>query len=308
MERDDTTPHRIATDGMVNWQEANASLNSLADRQIFFVGGAPRSGTTWLQQLLNAHPDVSCAGEGLFWRNLAVPLDSLVKERCDGLHLKNTTLFGHTGGYPLPSAAFADHLLGTGILLSMQQQGADRTYRAIGEKTPENVFLFPRLKRIFPRAKLIAIAREPRDVLASSWHIFHKPVAGENEDAAKRAFIHMSLPSMAEGARAMIRHAKEFPTDYAEVTYEALRQDPRFEIRRLFRFLGVESTDDVVESCVRKVDFFKQTSGRQPGHVDLGSFFRSGISGSWPETLTAEMSELILQHLGWVYPHFGWRI
>ena len=35
---------------------------------LFFVLGAPKSGTTWLQYLLNAHPNISCRGEGLFHR------------------------------------------------------------------------------------------------------------------------------------------------------------------------------------------------------------------------------------------------
>ena len=57
------------------------ALADLAGKQLFFVGGAPRSGTTWLQQLLNAHPDCSCRGEGLFWAQLATPLDALMTAR-----------------------------------------------------------------------------------------------------------------------------------------------------------------------------------------------------------------------------------
>ena len=32
-------------------------------KQVFFIGGAAKSGTTWLQLLLNAHPEISCSGE-----------------------------------------------------------------------------------------------------------------------------------------------------------------------------------------------------------------------------------------------------
>jgi hypothetical protein len=35
-------------------------------KQLFFVGGAPKSGTTWLQLMLNGHPEISCTGEGHF--------------------------------------------------------------------------------------------------------------------------------------------------------------------------------------------------------------------------------------------------
>jgi hypothetical protein len=36
------------------------------DRQFFFVIGMPKSGTTWLQLLLDAHPEIQCHGESQF--------------------------------------------------------------------------------------------------------------------------------------------------------------------------------------------------------------------------------------------------
>jgi len=47
---------------MGSWAEHQARLLSFASCQLFFVGGAPRSGTTWLQYLLDSHPDVRCGG------------------------------------------------------------------------------------------------------------------------------------------------------------------------------------------------------------------------------------------------------
>ena len=59
---------------MKTWIEGQRNIEALAERQLFFIGGAPRSGTTWLQLLLDCHPEVSCRGEGLFWKELAEPL------------------------------------------------------------------------------------------------------------------------------------------------------------------------------------------------------------------------------------------
>jgi Sulfotransferase family len=64
-----------------SWFERVTEIADLAKRQLFFVGGAPRSGTTWLQQILDAHPDVSCRGEGLFLQQLATPMERLISER-----------------------------------------------------------------------------------------------------------------------------------------------------------------------------------------------------------------------------------
>src|ERR1700679_327913 len=87
-----------------NWIENQEDLAALARKQLFFVGGAPRSGTTWLQQMLDAHPEICCRGEGLFHKHLAESLEATMAIRRDALEAKNLTLFSHTGGYPLPAA------------------------------------------------------------------------------------------------------------------------------------------------------------------------------------------------------------
>lgn len=292
---------------MHSWIEDQEEIAALARRQLFFVGGAPRSGTTWVQQLLDLHPEVSCRGEGLFQKHLAEPLDALIARRRAELEAKNIGLFGHTGGYPLPSSDDADFLLGTAILLALRQHGAGKACRAIGEKTPENVFFFPHLKRLFPKAKCIAIARDPRDVLTSAWHFFHKPVAGEDETAAKLAFIQMALPSLIQGARAIVELGTRYPTDVMTITYESLRRTPELVVSNMFRFLSVSDVPPIVADSVARASFAALTGGRQPGVEQDGAFLRKGVAGDWASTLTPEMNEIVLRDLGWTFPHFGWK-
>jgi len=289
------------------WAECQAEIARLAQRQLFFVGGAPRSGTTWLQQMLDCHPDVSCHGEGQFWQQLAVPLESMMAQRRQALEAKNTRFFRHTGGYPLPTPDDAEFLVGTAILLSLRQQSAGKCCLAVGEKTPENVFFFPRLERLFPGAKFIAIARDPRDVLTSAWHFFHQPVAGEDEVAAKTAFIRSALPSLAEGARAMIAFSERHTADYMMVTYEGLRRTPAPILAQLFRLLGVSDRKDVVEDCLARTSFAALAGGRPAGVEQNGSFFRKGAVGDWTSTLTPGMNKMVLRELGWMFPYFGWQ-
>jgi hypothetical protein len=100
-----------------------------------------------------------------------------------GLTEKNETLFRDTGGFALPQAADGDLLFGAAVLLALRRQGIAPGIQAVGEKTPENVFLFPRLKRIFPRARFVGVVRDPRDVLAaaskrcSPWSVTTDPIA-----------------------------------------------------------------------------------------------------------------------------------
>ena len=274
---------------------------------LFFVGGAPRSGTTWLQQILDAHPAISCMGEGLFERHLAGPIDRMVADWATGLAAKNRNLFQHTGGYPIPGPDAADALLREAILQALARQTGAATARAIGEKTPENVFFFERLHRLFPQGRFIAIARDPRDVLSSAWHFFHKPGFGENQEEAKAAFVRSALPSINHGARTMLTFAAGHPGQTLLITYEALRSATPACVERLFGFLGVASTPDLVASTVARTDFASMTGGRKAGTAQDGSFFRKGVSGDWRSTFSAALGWEIVGETGWMFRQFGWE-
>jgi hypothetical protein len=286
--------------------ERHGELARITEKQLFLIGGAPRSGTTWIQCILDGHPDISCRGEGLFMRELATPLERVMAERRQALASKNTSLFRHTGGYMLPLSSDTEFLIGTAIVQALHQQSTGKACRAIGEKTPENVFFFPRFKRLFPRAKFIGIARDPRDVLTSAWHFFQGSPAGNDNENAKAAFIRNAIPSLAAGTRAMIALAEHDPKDCMIVTYEALLTAPETAVQALFRFLGVSDDVDIAAACLHRASFETFSGGRAAGTEQSGSFFRKGVSGDWSTTLTAEMNQTILAALGWMFPRFGW--
>ena len=227
-------------------------------------------------------------------------------ERRQALAVKNAAVFRELGGYPLPTDEDVEFLLGTAVLQELERQTAGKACRAVGEKTPENVFLFARLKHLFPDAKFIAMARDPRDVLASAWHFFRKPVVGADDAAARIAFIGPALASLDQGARTMLALREAFPSHCTIVTYEDLHAAPAPVAAALFRFLGVSDGEDVVADCVARTSFTTMSGGRSPGETQEGTFFRSGVVGGWPSTFDAGMNAMILRELGWMYPHFGW--
>jgi hypothetical protein len=290
-----------------HWSERQAEIADLANRQLFFVGGAPRSGTTWVQHILDGHPDISCRGEGHFLHFLAAPMGAMMQRRREELEAKNTRLFKDTGGYPLPAADDFEFLVGSAILLALQQQCAGRSCLAIGEKTPENVFYFPNLKRLFPGAKFIGVARDPRDVLTSAWHLVHKPAVQEEEEAAKTVFVRRAVASVGEFLRAMLDIRQRYPNDVTIVTYEDLQRSPTPIVAGAFRFLGVTDAPDIVARCIGQSSFTAMSGGRPPGVERSGAFFRKGIAGDWVSMLTPEMNDFVLQELGWMFPHFGWK-
>jgi hypothetical protein len=290
-----------------SWFDLQADLERVSKSQLFFVGGAPRSGTTWLTHLLNSHPEICCGGEALFNKHVAEPMHKLIGDWRGAVESKNKNLFRETGGFPLPGNEDEDLLIGTAILHSLARLAGGRSFKAVGEKTPENVFTFPRLKRIFPTAKVVAIARDPRDVLTSGWHFFYKEKPGEDINAAKIAFIRLAAPSMNKGARAILTLLEQHPKDCMMVTYEGMRADPVPATQQMFGFLGVSNDKKVADEAVAKSSFAAMSGGRSTGTTQNGSFFRKGVVGDWHSTLTPEMNDIIMREMGWMFPHFGWK-
>jgi hypothetical protein len=288
-----------------DWTILQNDLMRLGQQQLFFIGGAPRSGTTWLQQMLDAHPDINCRGEGLLHQHLAAPLAKIMSERRAALAAKNAGLFRHTGGFLPPSPDDDAALLRMAVLLELRRQCGGGSYKAVGEKTPENVFFFPELKALFPQAKFIGIARDPRDVLTSAWHFFR---GGSDDGAAKSDFIRLALPSLESGARAMLALVEANPADCVAVTYESLLQAPAPVLSHLCRFLGVTDDGVIVADCVARTRFAVSTGGRAAGVAQDRAFLRKGVSGDWTATLTPAMNAMVLDQLGWMYPRFGWTV
>jgi len=68
------------TTAMFDYADLQHIIAEMHSKDLFFVGAVPRSGSTWLEILLNAHPEVSCAGEGHFQGVLAPLLEQAMRK------------------------------------------------------------------------------------------------------------------------------------------------------------------------------------------------------------------------------------
>ena len=155
---------------MASFEELHAAIADLRKKQIFFVGGMAKSGTTWLQLLLDAHPHVVCKGEGhfldLLWPSIKAAMEYHQKRIAD----KNL-IFNEIEGYPHLGSDEFSYILTSAIALFLVKESAGKTAQAIGEKTPNNSKYFPAFSTLFPKAKFIHIVRDGRDAAVSGW--FH---------------------------------------------------------------------------------------------------------------------------------------
>ncbi|HET9817865.1 MAG TPA: sulfotransferase [Rhodanobacteraceae bacterium] len=185
-----------------------------------FVIGFPRSGTTLLEQMLDAHPDFRSMGERGHVYNLI--------ERME-----------HAGQrYPDDLADLAqddaDQLRSVYDRL-VRRVLPDLGQRRLVDKNPLNMLCLPMILRLFPAARIILCLRHPCDVLLScSMQSFRSP-----------AFMVMcsSLPRLARGyAQAFEQccgHLDVFAPKMLEWRYESVVADVEGSVARLGAYLDV---------------------------------------------------------------------
>ena len=147
----------LMTDRMVSRHayEGWRPLSSPDGRQSpVFVVGFPRSGTTLLEQMLDAHPDFQSMDERAFIHELTEGMELVGQHYPDDL--ANLT---QVEAEQLRAVYFrrVDHVL------PMLGQ------RRLVDKNPLNMLCLPMIMRLFPQARIILCLRHPCDVLLSCY-------------------------------------------------------------------------------------------------------------------------------------------
>lgn len=252
----------------------------------FFLTGAPKSGTTWLGKLLDAHPQISCRGEACV-HHFGLELIKACKSYSALLERRRRAV---TDSNDFPDLAWPDimTLMRTFIELRLKAiaDPAKPGLRFLGEKDPEHAMHFQTLDKLFPEAKFIHIIRDGRGVFLSAWH--HNVRAGD-ENLKRLTYddlLDITAKEWSECVRRARAAAQDLGARYFEVRYEDLVDEPESWMRRILEFLGAEAGPEAVRACVEAASFEKLSRGRQTGEEDKGSFFRKGDPTEWKSQLT----------------------
>src|SRR5437773_2004042 len=131
----------------------------------FFIVGCPRSGTTMVQQALNRHSQIAIPPETKFFFSFFGHSRS---QQVRHLERLNADL-----GIKLPPPATRLQSLteGRDFYESMARRYVDRFPNKkvtwFGEKTPEHTGHLSSIRQMFPKAKIIVLCRDGRDVALS---------------------------------------------------------------------------------------------------------------------------------------------
>lgn len=204
----------------------------------FFLVGCPRSGTTLLQQMLDAHPAVAVAPETFFvrrqWARRAQwgPLtdDAALGRWID--HFVTSDEFADT---KLAPEDFRRDALRTERTWPAQFAAlleAIRTARGalrVGEKTPNHLFAMRQLEEWFPGCRFVHIVRDPRAVAASWKHVPWTTRLGVGDADVWRQYAAAARRTPPRSSGALLT-----------LHYEALVQSPEATLRRVCDFLSLD--------------------------------------------------------------------
>lgn len=180
-----------------------------------FVLGMPRSGTTLVEQILAAHPQVRAAGE--------LPTLHLAMRR----HLRTTL---DTGAAPAPGALAA---LRAEYLAHIDRIGGGAA--VVTDKTPTNFLWLGGILAALPEARILHLARDP---MAVGWSCFTTNFRGAGQgfacdlgDTGRYIRAHDAL---------MAQWHRLWPGRIHEIDYEALARDPEPGIRGIVAAAGLD--------------------------------------------------------------------
>jgi tetratricopeptide (TPR) repeat protein len=220
-----------------------------------FLLGFPRSGTTLLGQVLNAHRAVTTLDER---ENLTEAGEAFLNPP-DGL----TRLVE-------ASSAEIDRLR-SAYWRRVERGAPDLSGQVFVDKLPLNTFGLPVIARLFPDAKVIFMRRDPRDVVLSSFRqrFVVDPSTAEFTTLAGAARFYDAIMTLAGTYRARL------PLDIHDQSYESLTADFETQTRALCSFLGLD-WDPAMESFANQAKTVATPSSAQLSR----GLYRDG-SGQW---------------------------
>ncbi|WP_028793403.1 sulfotransferase family protein [Thalassobaculum salexigens] len=280
-----------------------AIIQRLYGLPTFFVAGLPRSGTTWLQQMLNAHPELLCLGESHFVNDMVPGLYNVLwkftKSRSNPERTWAPGVVGPQTEHMLPVLRMAFASLAAANLGDTDLS----RLRAIGEKNPDNLYHAERVWRVFPEARIIHIIRDPRDGAVSGFARFRARLP---EDLTRPQYVEAYAKDWASRLQTVRGVAQGRP--YREIRYEDLHADTLGRAADLFRFIGVSDAPADVAAATDAASFERLSGGRRQGEVDAASHYRRGEVEGWRDELTEEEVHLAELKAGRMMASLGYAV
>ncbi len=194
--------------------------NNYTDKNLVFLIGFPRSGTTLLDTILRSHSKIKVLEEKPILLNL----------RHDFFKSKNNNLSNLLKITESEKNYIRQNYLKKIILNNLDEE------KIIIDKLPLSIIELGFIKIIFPNAKIILAMRHPCDVITSCFFTFFKI----NDSMINFLQIDDTIDFYNSVFSLFEIYEKKFNLEYTIVKYENVVNNFKYEIISLLKFLGLE--------------------------------------------------------------------
>lgn len=227
------TNYYVSKEQFESWKPVEAPT---LEQSPVFVLGFPRSGTTMLEQMLDAHPDMVSMDERPFVQRVIECMQARGLEYPDRL-----------GELDSEHCEILRQAYWNAVSEVVQLKPGQR----LVDKNPLTMLRLPLLVRLFPKARIIFVVRHPCDVVLSNYM--------QHFNAPAYVALCSTLPRLAAGYAAAMRfwyaHVDLLKPQVFEWNYEGAIRDFDGQVRRLGEFLelaDVAPLHDFSEHARRK--------------------------------------------------------
>ncbi|MBW3585304.1 MAG: sulfotransferase, partial [Cyanobacteria bacterium 0813] len=226
-------------------------------KRIFLVG-SPRSGTTMLQSLLAAHPEVISFPESKFFHYLlykkfsgkfAGRMEAFFKDEINRPELLQ--------GFDDSQSVAAKVSWFVGVLDGL---AAEQNKSIWLEKTPEHIYFIEDIQRLLPDAKFIHILRNSMDTIAS----LHEATRNSHDLWGPGWDLNHCIHRWKEAMLISHKYAKK--SNHILVKYEEILDNKVKKLEELCHFMGIEYDD-------RMLEFYQEKAA----HLSLNLPWHQGI-------------------------------
>jgi tetratricopeptide (TPR) repeat protein len=250
----------ITRTDLLRWRDAAAGM---VPQRVALLSGFPRSGTTLLEQLLDAHPDLVSSEERDFvgaelprvftaGRGQAPLLDALNSVSAAEIQAQRQRYF-----------AFMEYLLGRPIGGRMHL-----------DKNPAYNLTIPLMLRVFPETRLIIALRDPRDVVLSCY-LRYLPL---NAVSVRFLDVRRTAERYALDMSAWLKFRQIIDVPWCEIRYEDTVADPQGQAQRALETLGLGWDERVLSYRQRLVENKRVTS---PSYEAVAQPIYTRAIGRW---------------------------
>lgn len=268
------------------------------ESSIVWIFGSPRSGSTWLLDMLCRITGGVGVNEPQIGAHLGLPASAVIGLPVPGEPLVLDAL-ADEGSYFFSRRAMSAWTPGLRNLVigrfrfqaRRHEQLTGRYPRFVIVKEPWGSSAAPVLLRALPCSRVLFLVRDGRDVVhslldgASEGWITTSFGVRVGDDATRGDFVAESARRWVQSMDAVRRGFRKHPKDRRLlVRYELLRKDPAGQLRRIVRWLGRRDLLRSIDDAVRATEFSAIASSDRGARA----FHRSASPGIWREQMTSD--------------------